>query len=136
MKVGKLHIMHVDEVDIVDVQSFHAFINTVGNAFRGIVPCVLSVFSVSPHLCRKIILVALNIYQCLSEHCFRLQMSVIGRNINKVDAVLHCRMHSLYSFCLADVVEYSSERRSSEAKVRHTHACFSYFIINHNRLFF
>ena len=128
----ELDVVHVDQVDIVDVQALHALIHAVGHTLGRIVPRVDAVMAIAPHLRREIILVAGDALQRLAQHGLCLKVAVIGRHIDKVHTILHCRIHGLDTLFLADAVEHATQRRGPETQVRHLHAGLSDFIVYHN----
>ena len=127
----ELHIVHINQVDEVDVKTLHTLIDTRRDALGRIIPVVLAILPVASHLRGKVVFVTRNLLQRLAQHDFSLQMTIIGRHIDEVDAIIYCRMHGLDAFGLADVVEHATQRRGSKAEVAHAHTCFSYFIIYH-----
>ena len=127
----ELHIVHINQVDEVDVKALHTLIYTRRDAFGRIIPVVLAILSIASHLRGEVVFVTRNLLQCLAQHDFGLQMTIVGRHIDEVDAIIYCHMYSLDAFGLADVVEHATQRRGSKAEVAHAHTCFSYFIIYH-----
>ena len=123
--------MHIDQVDVVDVQSFHTLIHTVGNALRGVIPEVHPILAVAPHLGGEVVLVTRNILQCLAQNRFGLQMTVIRRHVNEVDSVLNGGMYGLNAFRLANLVEHTTQRGSTESQIRQLHPRLSQFIVYH-----
>ena len=117
VEVGELDVVYVDKVYVPYVEPFHAFIHAVGYALSRIVPCVYAVLAVAAHLCGEVILIPRYFLEGLAEYGFGLVVSVIWRHVYEVDSVVDCRMHGLDAFGLAYVVEYSAERRRSEAEV-------------------
>ena len=124
--------MYVYQVYIVDIEPFHTLVNAVGDTLCRIVPHVYAVLSVSSHLGGEIVTVALYFLQSFAENSLSLVVSVIGRNVDEVDAVIDCRVNRLYSFRLADVMENSSERGRPETEVGQFHAGLSEFIVYHS----
>ena len=91
IKIGKLYIVNVYYINKIDVQSFHALINTAGNTHCRVVPSVLTILTITSYLGRQIVLITRNLLQSLTKHCFCLIMTIIWRNINKIDACVNSR---------------------------------------------
>ena len=127
----ELDIVHIDQVDIVHIQAFHTLIHTLYRPFGAVVPEVHTILTVAPHLRREIILVTRNLLQGLAQHRLCLRVSIVGRHVDEVDAIVHSRMHGTDSFFLTDAVKHPSQRRSAKAQVRHPHPCLSHFVIYH-----
>ena len=108
LQVGKLHIVYVDKVDIIHMQPLHALIHAFRSTFGRVIPCVYAIFPVSSHLRRQIILVARDVFQCLPQYGFSLQMTIVRRYVDKVYAIFHGGKHGLNAFFFANAVQYAS----------------------------
>src|SRR5574344_1445703 len=109
MKICKFNIMYINQVNIIDVQTFHALVNALFGAFTRIIPCILTVFSISAYFSRKIIFVSWYLFQGLSQYCLGLIMAIIGRNINKIYSIVYCCKNSLFSLIFINLMENSTE---------------------------
>ena len=123
--------MNIDEVDIVDAQSLHALIDAAGDTLSRIVPHVNTILAIAAHLRGEVVLVAWNLTQCLTQHLLGLQMAIVGRHIDEVNAIIYGYMHGTNAFFFADAMEHAAERRCAERQCRNPHSGFSNFVINH-----
>ena len=127
----KLNIVHVDNVDIINIEPFHTLKNAVVSAAGRIVPSVHAVFSVAAHLCRKNEFVARNLFKCLSQNHFRLQVAVVWRHIDKVDSVLNRSVHRTNAVGFVQRVENAAQTRRAKAQSRQLQARFSKISLFH-----
>ena len=105
VQVGKLNIVHIDEVDVVDMQSFHAFVNTLGGPLGGIIPGIYAILAITAYLGREDVFVARDVFQRFAQYGFGLVMAIVRRYIDKVHAFLDGGEYRFNPFGLADVVK-------------------------------
>ena len=127
----EFNVVDVDQVDIVYVQALHALIHTLCGPFGAVVPGVHTVLPVASHFRGEVIFVTGDFLQGLAQHRLCLQVSIVGRHVDEVDAVIHGHMHGTDALFLMDAVEHTTQRRGAKTEVRHPHASLSNFVVYH-----
>src|SRR5574344_403831 len=108
MKICKFNIMYINQVNIIDIQTFHTLINALFGTFTGIIPSILTVFSISAYFSRKIIFVSWYLFKGFSQYRLGLIMTIIGRDIDKVYSIVYCCKNSFFSLIFINLMENST----------------------------
>ena len=107
VEVGELHVVHVDDVDVVHVQALHALIHALRGTPGRVVPGVHAVLPITSHLRGEVVLVAGNVLEGLAQHCLCLEMAVIGRHVNEVDAIVDGHIDSTDALVFTYAVKHT-----------------------------
>ena len=127
----ELYVVHIDQVDEVHAEALHALVDTLRGPAGRVVPRVHTIVAIAPHLSGEVVFITWHAAQGFAQHRLGLQMPIVRRHVDEVDAAVQRRMHGTDAVGLVDAVEHAAQRRSSEREVGHPHSSLSNFVVNH-----